>query len=134
MDLKLIKIAENTTNYKHIKKHSHKYKHKNTICGDEIEITLKIKDRKIIDFGLIYFFNDFIKSTIFFALKSLLLISIPTAIFFFIFDSKIFTIRDVGRLSIASNPMSSSIFKALVLPAPDNPVISITLLVFINFI
>ena len=51
MDLEVIKIAENTTNYKHIKNHSHKYKHKNTICGDEIEITLKIKDRKIIDFG-----------------------------------------------------------------------------------
>ena len=47
MDLEVIKIAENTTNYKHIKNHSHKYKHKNTICGDEIEITLKIKDRKI---------------------------------------------------------------------------------------
>ena len=42
MDLEVIKIAENTTNYKHIKNHSHKYKHKNTICGDEIEITLKI--------------------------------------------------------------------------------------------
>ena len=51
MDLEVIKIAENTTNYKHIKNHSHKYKHKNAICGDEIEITLKIKDRKIIDFG-----------------------------------------------------------------------------------
>ena len=51
MDLEVIKIAENTTNYKHIKNHSHRYKHKNTICGDEIEITLKISDRKIIDFG-----------------------------------------------------------------------------------
>ena len=51
MDLKLIKIAENTTNYKHIKNHSHKYKHKNAICGDEIEITLKIRNRRIIDFG-----------------------------------------------------------------------------------
>ena len=51
MDLEVIKIAENTTNYKHIKNHSHKYKHKNAICGDEIEITLKIRDRKIIDFG-----------------------------------------------------------------------------------
>ena len=51
MDLEVIKIAENTTNYKYIKNHSHKYKHKNTICGDEIEITLKIRDRKIIDFG-----------------------------------------------------------------------------------
>ena len=26
-------------------------KHKNSICGDEIEITLKIRDKKIIDFG-----------------------------------------------------------------------------------
>ena len=26
-------------------------KHKNSICGDEIEITLKIKNRKILDFG-----------------------------------------------------------------------------------
>ena len=51
MDLEVIKIAENTTNYKYIKNHSHKYKHKNSICGDEIEITLKIRDRKIIDFG-----------------------------------------------------------------------------------
>ena len=51
MDLEVIKIAENTTNYKCVKNHSHKYKHKNSICGDEIEITLKIQDRKIIDFG-----------------------------------------------------------------------------------
>ena len=51
MDLEVIKIAENTTNYKCVKNHSHKYKHKNSICGDEIEITLKIRNRKIIDFG-----------------------------------------------------------------------------------
>ena len=51
MDLEVIKIAENTTNYKYIKDYSHKYKHKNSICGDEIEITLKIRDKKIIDFG-----------------------------------------------------------------------------------
>ena len=51
MDLEVIKIAENTTNYKCVKNHSDKYKHKNSICGDEIEITLKIRDRKIIDFG-----------------------------------------------------------------------------------
>tara|TARA_B100001121_G_scaffold267111_1_gene250136 strand:+ start:149 stop:553 length:405 start_codon:yes stop_codon:yes gene_type:complete len=51
MDLEVIKIAENTTNYKSVKNYSHKYKHKNSICGDEIEITLKIKNRKIIDFG-----------------------------------------------------------------------------------
>lgn len=51
MDLEVIKIAENTTNYKLLKKYTHKYKHKNSICGDEIEITLRIKNRKIIDFG-----------------------------------------------------------------------------------
>ena len=51
MDLNVIKIAENTTNYKSVKNYSHKYKHKNAICGDEIEITLKIKNKKIIDFG-----------------------------------------------------------------------------------
>ena len=51
MDLEVIKIAENTTNYKSVKNYSHKYKHKNAICGDEIEITLKIKNKKIIDFG-----------------------------------------------------------------------------------
>ena len=51
MDLEVIKIAENTKNYKYVKNHSDKYKHKNSICGDEIEITLKIRDRKIIDFG-----------------------------------------------------------------------------------
>tara|TARA_Y100001970_G_C13649258_1_gene562745 strand:- start:165 stop:572 length:408 start_codon:yes stop_codon:yes gene_type:complete len=51
MDLEVIKIAENTINYKSVKNYSHKYKHKNAICGDEIEITLKIKNKKIIDFG-----------------------------------------------------------------------------------
>ena len=51
MDLEVIKIAENTINYKFVKNHTHKYRLKNSICGDEIEITLKIRDRKIIDFG-----------------------------------------------------------------------------------
>ena len=51
MDLNVIKIAENTKNYKSVKNYSHKYKHKNAICGDEIEITLKIRNRRIIDFG-----------------------------------------------------------------------------------
>ena len=51
MDLNVIKIAENTKNFKSVKNYSHKYKHKNAICGDEIEITLKIRNRRIIDFG-----------------------------------------------------------------------------------
>ena len=51
MDLEVLKIAENTINYKSVENYSHKLKHKNSICGDEIEITLKIKNRKILDFG-----------------------------------------------------------------------------------
>ena len=51
MDLEVLKIAENTINYKSIKNYSHKLRHKNSICGDEIEITLKIKNKKILDFG-----------------------------------------------------------------------------------
>ena len=51
MDLEVLKIAENTINYKSVENYSHKLKHKNSICGDEIEITLKIKNRKVLDFG-----------------------------------------------------------------------------------
>ena len=51
MDLEVLKIAENTINYRSVKNYSHKLKHKNSICGDEIEITLKIRDKKILDFG-----------------------------------------------------------------------------------
>ena len=51
MDLDVLKIAENTINYKTVKNYSHKLKYKNSICGDEIEITLKIKNKKVIDFG-----------------------------------------------------------------------------------
>ena len=51
MDLEVLKIAENTTNYKSVKNYSHKLTHKNSICGDEIEITLIIKNKKLLDFG-----------------------------------------------------------------------------------
>ena len=51
MDLEVLKIAENTINYKTVKNYSHKLKYKNSICGDEIEITLKVKNEKVIDFG-----------------------------------------------------------------------------------
>ena len=51
MDLEVLKIAENTTNYKSVKNYSHRLNHKNSICGDEIEITLKIKNEKLLDFG-----------------------------------------------------------------------------------
>ena len=51
MDLKILQIASNTENNKIIKNHTHKARKKNSMCGDEIEISLKIKENKIIDFG-----------------------------------------------------------------------------------
>ncbi len=51
MDSEIIKIAGNTINYKSIINYSHKIKFKNSLCGDEIEISLKVKNNKILDFG-----------------------------------------------------------------------------------
>ena len=51
MNLEILKIASNTENHKIVNKHTHSSKHKNPICGDEMEITLKIAENKIIDFG-----------------------------------------------------------------------------------
>jgi len=51
MDLKILQIASNTENNKIIKDHTHKAVQKNSICGDKMEISLKVKENKIIDFG-----------------------------------------------------------------------------------
>ncbi len=51
MDLKILQIASNTTNNKIVKNHTHSAKLKNPICGDEMEISLNVKDEKILDFG-----------------------------------------------------------------------------------
>ena len=51
MDLKILQIASNTENNKIIKNHTHNAKFKNPICGDEMEISLNVKDEKILDFG-----------------------------------------------------------------------------------
>ena len=51
MDIEIINIAANTYNNKVLKKFTHKSKYKNTICGDQIEIRLIIKKKKIVDFG-----------------------------------------------------------------------------------
>ena len=51
MDLEIIKIAEETSNSKHIKNHTHSSRLKNHLCGDEIQIKLIIKKRQIIDFA-----------------------------------------------------------------------------------
>ena len=45
MDLKILQIASNTENNKVIKGHTHKAKQKNPICGDQMEIILRIKKK-----------------------------------------------------------------------------------------
>jgi len=51
MDLEIIKIASNTVNNKILDNYTHKANQKNPICGDEMQITIKIKKNKITDFG-----------------------------------------------------------------------------------
>ncbi len=51
MDLRILKIASNTENNKVLEKHTHKSKNKNPLCGDEMEISLIVKDNKVIDMG-----------------------------------------------------------------------------------
>ena len=51
MDLEILKIAADTKNNKEIKNFTHKSKYKNRLCGDEMEISLIVKDDKIIDMG-----------------------------------------------------------------------------------
>ena len=51
MDLRILEIATNTENNKVLDKHTHKSKNKNPICGDEMEISLFIKNNKVIDMG-----------------------------------------------------------------------------------
>ena len=51
MDLEILKIASNTENHRVIKNCTHSAKNKNPICGDEMHISIIIKDDKIVDFG-----------------------------------------------------------------------------------
>ena len=51
MDLKILEIASNTDNHKVIKNHTHQSKNKNPLCGDEMEISLIVKNNKIHDIG-----------------------------------------------------------------------------------
>ena len=51
MDLKILEIASNTENHKVIKNHTHQSKNKNPLCGDEMEISLIVKDNIIEDIG-----------------------------------------------------------------------------------
>ena len=51
MDLRILEIASNTENNKILDKHTHKSKNKNPICGDEMEISLIVKNNTVIDIG-----------------------------------------------------------------------------------
>jgi len=51
MDLRILEIASNTENNKVLKNHTHKSKNKNPICGDEMEISLIVKNNKVLDMG-----------------------------------------------------------------------------------
>ena len=51
MDLEILQIAADTKNNKDIKNFTHKSKYKSKMCGDEIEISLIVKDQKILDMG-----------------------------------------------------------------------------------
>tara|TARA_B100000902_G_C26521092_1_gene533261 strand:+ start:26 stop:421 length:396 start_codon:yes stop_codon:yes gene_type:complete len=51
MDLRILEIASNTENNKVIDNFTHRSKNKNPICGDEMEISLIIKNDKVLDMG-----------------------------------------------------------------------------------
>ena len=51
MDLRILEIASNTENNKIIDNFTHQSKNKNPICGDEMEISLVVKNNTVIDIG-----------------------------------------------------------------------------------
>ena len=51
MDLKILEIASDTQNHKMVKNNTHQSKNKNPLCGDEMEISLIVKDNIVQDIG-----------------------------------------------------------------------------------
>ena len=51
MDLRILEIAAHTENNKVVENYTHKSKHKNPLCGDEMEISLIVKNDVIKDMG-----------------------------------------------------------------------------------
>ena len=51
MDLRILEIASNTENNKVLDNFTHWSKNKNPICGDEMEISLLVKNDTVIDIG-----------------------------------------------------------------------------------
>ena len=51
MDLEILKIASDTINHKILDDCTHKSKEKNPLCGDEMEVSVKISENQILDFA-----------------------------------------------------------------------------------
>ena len=51
MNLRILEIASNTENHKIVKNYTHQSKNKNPLCGDEMEISLIVKNNRITDMG-----------------------------------------------------------------------------------
>ena len=51
MDLRILEIASHTENNKVLENFTHKSKHNNPLCGDEMEISLIVKDNVVKDMG-----------------------------------------------------------------------------------
>ena len=51
MDIEILKIASDTKNHKVLDKCTHKAKQKNSMCGDEMDVSVKIVKDQILDFG-----------------------------------------------------------------------------------
>ena len=51
MDSRILEIASNTENNKVLDNFTHQSKNKNPICGDEMEISLVVKNDTVIDMG-----------------------------------------------------------------------------------
>ena len=51
MDLRILEIASHTDNHKVLENFTHKSKHKNPLCGDEMEISLIVKNDLVKDMG-----------------------------------------------------------------------------------
>ena len=51
MDLEVLNIAADTANNRDVKNRTHVSKLKNSLCGDEMQVELILKNEKILDFG-----------------------------------------------------------------------------------
>ena len=126
MNLKILEIASNTKNHKVIKNHTHQSKNKNPLCGDEMQISLIVKDNIIEDMG--YQCKSCIYCQASVSLLSRWVMQLPIekildfiskAEFFFDknFDqSKKFNIKDLKDFKKIMNPENISRKECLLLP------------------